>query len=77
MRKLPSRIIAVAFGAALLAGCAQGVQPVSPKAQRALIGAGAGAVAAKAFNEDVGKGALAGATVGALCDDMGICQPAY
>lgn len=79
MRKLTLRLGAVVLGAALVAGCAPGggMQPMSPKAQRAAIGAGAGAVAAKAFNEDVGKGALAGATIGALCDDIGLCQPAY
>ena len=37
--------------------------------------AGAGAVAAKAFDEDVGKGAVIGAAGGALCDDFGVCQP--
>ncbi|MDO5604672.1 MAG: YMGG-like glycine zipper-containing protein [Paracoccus sp. (in: a-proteobacteria)] len=51
--------------------------PVSPKVQRAAIGGVAGAVTAKAFDQDIGKGALAGATIGALCDDLGLCQPAY
>ena len=53
------------------------MQPMSPNVQRAAIGAGAGAVAAKAFDGNVGKGALAGAAVGALCGDIGLCQPAY
>ncbi len=78
MRKLTFRLSAVVLGAVLVAGCAPGgMQPISPKAQRAAIGAGAGAIAAKAFDEDVTKGALAGAAVGALCDDIGLCQPAY
>lgn len=78
MRKLTLRVSAVVLGAALVAGCAPGVgSGMSPKAQRAAIGAGAGAIAAKAFDEDIAKGALAGAAVGALCDDIGLCQPAY
>lgn len=76
MRKLTLRLSAVILGAALVAGCAPG-QTMSPTAQRAAIGAGAGAIAAKAFDEDVTKGALAGATVGALCADFGLCQPTY
>lgn len=77
MRKLTFRLSAVVLGAALVAGCAPGQTAMSPNAQRAAIGAGAGAIAAKAFDEDVTKGALAGATVGALCGDIGLCQPTY
>lgn len=58
----------------LLAACAQpGAVQTTPDANRALIGAAAGAVAAKAFDENVGKGALLGAAAGALCDDAGVC----
>lgn len=65
---------AVALSAAL-AACAPGYGTgMSPDAQRALIGAGAGAVAAKAFDENVATGALVGATAGALCDDAGVCR---
>ena len=79
MRTLPLRLSAAALVAALVAGCAPGggMQPMSPNVQRAAIGAGAGAVAAKAFDGNVGKGALAGAAVGALCGDIGLCQPTY
>lgn len=47
---------------------------LSPDSQRALIGAGAGAVAAKALDERVATGAMLGAAAGALCDDVGVCQ---
>ncbi len=79
MRTLPLRLSAVALVAAVVAGCApaNGIQPMPANVQRAAIGAGAGAVAAKAFDGNVGKGALAGAAVGALCGDIGLCQPAY
>lgn len=79
MRKLSLRLGAVILGAAMVSACAPGgtMQPMSPSVQRAAIGAGAGAVAAKAFDEDVGKGALAGATIGALCGDIGLCAPTY
>jgi len=70
------RLGAAGLTLATLTACAPGTyQTMSPDAQRALIGAGAGAVAAKAFNENVGKGALIGAAGGALCDDLGVCQP--
>ena len=75
------RVAGAAVVAASLSACAPGANgtygmpAISPDGQRALIGAGAGAVAAKAFDGNVTKGALAGAAVGALCDDVGMCQP--
>lgn len=70
------RLAVAGVVAASLGACAPGTyQTMSPDAQRALIGAGAGAVAAKAFDEDVGKGALVGGAAGALCDDFMVCQP--
>lgn len=68
--------------AALLAGglsaCAQGYQTgLSPDVQRAGGGALAGAAAAKILDGDVATGALAGAALGAVCDDVGVCQQAY
>ncbi len=57
----------------LLAACQPGGMSSTPDANRALIGAAAGAVAAKAFDQNVGKGALIGAAGGALCDDVGVC----
>lgn len=79
MLKNTLRICAVTLCAAIVAGCTAqpGMPAMSAKSQRALVGAGAGAIAAKAFDEDVAKGALAGAAIGALCDDVGLCQPAY
>lgn len=64
--------LAAAAVLGLLAACTQPVQS-TPDANRALIGAAAGAVAAKAFDQNVGKGALVGAAAGALCDDAGVC----
>ncbi|MFB2531422.1 YMGG-like glycine zipper-containing protein [Paracoccus sp. p4-l81] len=58
----------------LLAACQQpGGLGTTPDTNRALIGAAAGAVTAKAFDQSVGKGALLGAAAGALCDDAGVC----
>lgn len=76
------RLAGAAIAAASLSACAPGTAgmygapAISADGQRALIGAGAGAVAAKAFDGNVAKGALAGAAAGALCDDVGVCQPA-
>ncbi|AXC48315.1 hypothetical protein DRW48_00045 [Paracoccus suum] len=70
------RLGAVGLVAATLAACAPGTYPpMSADAQRAAIGVGAGAVAAKAFGEDPVKGALVGGAAGALCDDFGVCRP--
>ncbi len=60
-----------------LAACDQGyggAPYMSADAQRALVGAGAGAVTAKAFDQDLATGAVLGAAAGALCDDAGVCQ---
>lgn len=71
------RVAGALVAAIALSACAQspyGGGGMSPDAQRALIGAGAGAIAAKAFDEDVGTGAVLGAAAGALCDDARVCQ---
>lgn len=67
-------------GALLVAGalsaCAQGgygTTGLSPDAQRAAVGAGVGALAAKALDEDIASGAALGAAAGALCDDARVC----
>ncbi|NHF72511.1 hypothetical protein [Paracoccus xiamenensis] len=74
--KTSLRVAGALFAAVALSACQQGYggTGMSPDAQRALIGAGAGAVAAKAFDEDVGTGAVLGAAAGALCDDARVCQ---
>lgn len=62
--------------AATLAACApNGQPPLTVNQRNAAIGAAGGAVAAKAFDGDPVKGALAGAAVGALCADAAICSP--
>ena len=70
------RLAGALVAAIALSACAQSPYGggMSPDAQRALIGAGAGAVAAKAFDEDIGTGAVLGAAAGALCDDARVCQ---
>ncbi|MBW7055825.1 hypothetical protein KY389_03835 [Paracoccus bogoriensis] len=61
-----------------LAACDPNMQTgLSPDAQRAAGGAVAGAVVARALNENVATGAAVGATAGALCDDFGVCQRRY
>ena len=75
--KTSLRIAGALLAVVALAACQQGPYGgagMSPDAQRALIGAGAGAVAAKAFDEDIGTGAVLGAAAGALCDDARVCQ---
>ncbi|MAN57166.1 MAG: hypothetical protein ABGW82_01140 [Paracoccus sp. (in: a-proteobacteria)] len=64
----------------VLAACQQGygtATGLSPDAQRAAGGAVAGAVIAKALDEDIATGAAIGAGAGALCDDAGVCQRRY
>ncbi len=61
-----------AFSVLLLSGLAA-CAPTTD-ADRALIGAGVGAVAADLSGESVIGGAAAGAGAGALCDDVGVCQ---
>ncbi|MFI0395136.1 hypothetical protein [Paracoccus jiaweipingae] len=68
------RLGGVVAAAATLSACAPGGQPyMSADAQRAALGAVGGAVAAKAFDENIVAGAALGATAGALCDDAGVC----
>lgn len=61
-----------ALAAALLAGCTQNIQPTDM--DRAIIGAGTGAVIADIADKPVAKGAAIGAVGGVLCNDVGLCQ---
>ena len=75
-----TRIAGGAFLLLGLAACDQGgygMGGISPDAQRAAGGAVAGAVIAKALDEDLATGAAIGAVGGALCDDAGVCQRRY
>ncbi|WP_108384409.1 hypothetical protein [Yoonia sediminilitoris] len=68
MQKKSIIIAAVAvFG---LAGC------LDTDLERGVAGAGAGVVAANVLGTDPAGTALAGAAVGVLCDDAGVCRPA-
>lgn len=68
------RLAGVAAVAGVVSACAPGYQTgLSPDTQRAAGGAVAGAVVAKALDEDVATGALLGGAAGALCDDAGVC----
>lgn len=61
-----------------LAACDSSMQTgLSPDTQRAAGGAVAGAVIAKALDEDIATGAALGGAAGALCDDAGVCQRRY
>ena len=44
--------------------------------ERGLLGAGGGALAAKAIGEDPVTGAVIGGAAGVFCDDAGVCRPA-
>ncbi|WP_134726693.1 hypothetical protein [Paracoccus luteus] len=65
-------LLVAGLGAALLAGCTQNIQPTD--LDRALIGAGTGAVVADLSGKSVAGGAAIGAVGGALCDDVRLCQ---
>lgn len=67
------RLSALLVVASTVAACQPGTQ-VSPNVRNAAIGAAGGAVAAKAFDGNATKGALAGAALGALCNDAGVCS---
>jgi hypothetical protein len=56
------------LGLTFLAGC------MGTDAERAAVGAAAGAVAADVMDGNVLAGAAAGAAAGALCDDAGVCR---
>ena len=72
-----SKKIVFALGFCLLAvaGCTQNIQPTD--LDRAIIGAGTGAVVADLSGKSVAGGAAIGAVGGALCDDAGVCQRRY
>ncbi|MFG6080407.1 osmotically-inducible lipoprotein B [Paracoccus litorisediminis] len=63
--------IAIALTAAL-SGCTQNIQPT--ELDRAIIGAGTGALIADLSGKSVLGGAALGATAGALCNDVKLCQ---
>lgn len=68
------RLSGVALLAVGVSACAPGYGTgLSPDTQRAAGGAVAGAVVAKALDEDLATGALLGGAAGALCDDAGVC----
>ena len=73
------RLAGLVLVAAGLSACAPSYPGggISPDAQRAAGGAVAGAVSAKALDEDLATGAAIGAVGGALCDDAGVCQRRY
>ncbi|KEP70825.1 hypothetical protein FGG78_07565 [Thioclava sp. BHET1] len=64
MRKTP---ILILLSGLALAGCMQ------TDGQRALAGAGAGALVADATDNNVVAGAALGALAGTYCDDAGVC----
>mgnify|MGYP003400137212 CR=1 FL=1 len=69
MRIFP--ILTAVVLATSLAGCMQ------TDGERALVGAGAGVVASKAFGgstSDALLAGVAGGAAGALCDDAGVCN---
>lgn len=72
MQKSLIRLSGAALAIASLTACG-----MTPDAQRAAGGAVAGAVLAKAFDEDPRAGAVIGAGAGALCDDAGVCYRRY
>ena len=64
--------IAALVGTTAIAGCTQGINPTDT--DRALIGAGVGAIVASVGGTNVVKGAAIGGAAGALCNDFRLCQ---
>jgi osmotically inducible lipoprotein OsmB len=64
--------LAVVLAAAAVSGCTQNINPT--ETDRALIGAGAGALVADLAGESALAGAAIGAAGGALCDDVRLCE---
>jgi len=62
------KLSAVLGLALVVSGC------LSPDGERAVVGAGAGAVGAAILDLDPVTGAAVGAAAGALCDDAGVCR---
>ncbi|MDP5308001.1 YMGG-like glycine zipper-containing protein [Paracoccus spongiarum] len=60
------------LGAVSVAGCTQNINPTDT--DRALIGAGAGALIADLAGESPLAGAAIGAGAGALCNDARLCE---
>ena len=56
----------------LLSACNTGF--IDSDVERGLVGAGAGAIAAKATGGDGGTGAVIGGLAGVFCDDAGVCR---
>lgn len=73
------RLSGLVLAVAGLSACAGGGYQtgLSADTQRAAGGAVAGAVIAKALDEDVAAGAALGGAAGALCDDAGVCARPY
>lgn len=70
MQKTLNRVAICAILVAGLAGC----QGMSTDQRNAAVGAGAGAIIAKATDSNILAGAAIGGAAGALCDDMGVCR---
>ncbi|MEM9350650.1 MAG: hypothetical protein AAGA47_10335 [Pseudomonadota bacterium] len=62
------KIIFAISASAALSGC------LDTDGERALAGAGAGAIVAETTGGNVLAGAAVGAAAGALCDDAGVCN---
>ena len=63
--------LAAAFAAVgLLAAC----DTPTTKTERALVGAGAGAIAAEIVDGSPVTGAVVGGAAGYFCDDLGVCR---
>ncbi|MGB3407838.1 MAG: hypothetical protein WBA67_10120 [Jannaschia sp.] len=56
----------------LLSACNTGF--IDSDVERGLVGAGGGAIAAKALDLDTGTGAIIGGLAGVFCDDAGVCR---
>lgn len=56
----------------MLGACNTGF--IDSDVERGLVGAGAGAVTARAVGGDAGTGAVIGGLGGVFCDDAGVCR---
>lgn len=63
---------ALLMATGLLAACTT----ANTKTDRAILGAGVGAVAGEIIDDEPLTGAVIGGAAGYFCDDLGVCRPA-
>ena len=71
MPSLCLRLATLVIAAGSLAAC----DAATTKTDRAVLGAGVGAVAGEVLDDSPLTGAVIGGAAGYFCDDLGVCRP--